>query len=70
VLICYDVNSAGDLVETVGLNDLLRGNVDARIKIRVTKDNGDVVEIQVEHTVSTDQVWNRGLAGCAPVCGS
>jgi homoaconitase len=49
-------DSAGDVVETVGLNELLRGNVDAQIKIRVTKSSGDVVEIPVEHTVSADQV--------------
>jgi hypothetical protein len=61
-------NSAGDLVETVGLNDLLRGNVDAQIKLRVTKPNGDIVEVEVEHTVSADQVKNWILSTfCDPV---
>ncbi|KAF7319966.1 PH domain-containing protein [Mycena kentingensis (nom. inval.)] len=52
----YSRISAGDVVETVGLSDLLDGKADAQIHIRVTKLNGEVSEIPTKHTMSEDQV--------------
>lgn len=51
---------AGDLIETVGLADLLNGTPDATIKLMVTRRNGEVLEIPTKHTMSSDQLkWLR-----------
>lgn len=56
----YSRIDAGDVVETVGLTDLLNGVPDASIKLRVTKRNGDVFEVATKHTMSSDQLkWLR-----------
>ncbi|KAJ7275301.1 aconitase family-domain-containing protein [Mycena haematopus] len=46
---------SGDVVETIGLSDLLQGN-DAQIKLKITKLNGQVFEIETKHTMSADQL--------------
>ncbi|TFY59443.1 hypothetical protein EVJ58_g5776 [Rhodofomes roseus] len=51
---------SGDVVETLGLIDLLNGVPDATIKLKVTRRNGDVFEIPTKHTMSSDQLkWLR-----------
>ncbi|KZP32368.1 aconitate hydratase [Athelia psychrophila] len=51
---------SGDSVETVGLADLLQGQTDAQIRVKVTKRNGDVFEVPLRHTMSPDQLhWLR-----------
>lgn len=55
----YSRVGAGDIVETIGLTDLIRGQ-DAAIKIRVTKRDGQVFEVPTRHTMSADQLkWLR-----------
>ncbi|KAK7058772.1 aconitate hydratase [Paramarasmius palmivorus] len=56
----YSRIGSGDVLETVGLGDLLEGQTSAPIAIKVTKRNGEVFEIPVKHTMSVDQVkWFR-----------
>lgn len=52
----YSRIGSGDVLETSGLADLLRGLPDATIKIKVTRRNGDVFEIPTKHTMSSDQL--------------
>ncbi|KAJ7071281.1 aconitate hydratase [Mycena amicta] len=52
----YSRIDAGDVVETVGLSELLGGKFDAQVKIRVTKMNGQTFEVLTKHTMSDDQV--------------
>lgn len=47
---------AGDVIETVGLAETLKGVPGATIKIKVTKRNGDVFDIPTTHTMSSDQL--------------
>lgn len=47
---------AGDVVETIGLEDLLNGKDRPTITIRVTKRNGETFEIPTSHTMSADQL--------------
>ncbi|KAF7339688.1 Aconitate hydratase, mitochondrial [Mycena sanguinolenta] len=46
---------SGDMVETIGLAELLEGR-DAQIKLKVTKLDGQVFEIETKHTMSADQL--------------
>ncbi|KAJ6519567.1 aconitase family-domain-containing protein [Mycena sanguinolenta] len=46
---------SGDVVETIGLSELLEGK-DAQIKLKVTKLDGQVFEIETKHTMSADQL--------------
>jgi homoaconitase len=52
----YSRIGSGDLVETIGLSDLLKGTPDAQIKLKVTKLDGTVTEIETKHTLSADQL--------------
>ncbi|KAG6842479.1 hypothetical protein C0991_000005 [Blastosporella zonata] len=52
----YGRIGSGDVIETVGLAETIRGIPDASIKIRVTKLNGEVFEIPTKHTMSSDQL--------------
>lgn len=52
----YSRIGSGDIVETLGLEDLMDGNEDAVIKLRVTNLKGEVLEILTRHTMSSDQV--------------
>ena len=60
----YGRIGSGDVVETLGLADLLAGTPGATIRLRVTRRNGETFEVPVRHTMSADQVkWL--LAGSA-----
>ena len=56
----YSRISAGDTIETIGLEDLLNGEARPEIIIRVTKRNGETFDIRTAHTMSQDQLkWLR-----------
>ncbi|KAG6831257.1 hypothetical protein H0H92_011767 [Tricholoma furcatifolium] len=52
----YGRIGSGDVVETVGLADTIRGVPDASIKVKVTKPDGTVFDIPTKHTMSSDQL--------------
>ncbi|KAG6850321.1 hypothetical protein H0H93_014896 [Arthromyces matolae] len=52
----YERIGSGDVIETVGLADTIRGVPGATIKVRVTKSHGEVFEVETKHTMSTDQL--------------
>ncbi|KAI0724381.1 aconitate hydratase [Cerioporus squamosus] len=56
----YSRIGSGDVIETLGLADLLEGKADASIRLKVTRRNGEQFEIPVRHTMSADQLkWLR-----------
>lgn len=56
----YSRISSGDVVETIGLEDLLSGKERPYITIRVTRRDGETFEIPTRHTMSSDQLkWLR-----------
>jgi aconitase A len=56
----YKLIDSGDLISTVGLNDLLRGDKDAKITLLVKKPDGRTEEVETVHTFSLDQAnWLR-----------
>ncbi|KAF9270426.1 aconitate hydratase [Marasmius fiardii PR-910] len=56
----YSKIGAGDMLETQGLADLLQGKTDASVSIKVTRRDGQVLEIPTKHTMSVDQLkWFR-----------
>ncbi|KAJ7102186.1 aconitase family-domain-containing protein [Mycena belliarum] len=56
----YSRVGSGDVLETIGLSELLEGTPDVQIKVKVTKRDGQVFDIQTKHTLSKDQVqWLR-----------
>ncbi|KAI0768450.1 aconitate hydratase [Trametes elegans] len=58
----YSRIGSGDVVETLGLADLLEGRdtSDRAIRLRVTRRNGETFEIPTRHTMSADQLkWLR-----------
>ncbi|KAG6868328.1 hypothetical protein C0993_004937 [Termitomyces sp. T159_Od127] len=52
----YSRIGSGDIIETVGLADTIRGVPGASIKIRVTKPVGEIFDIHTKHTMSSDQL--------------
>ncbi|KIK98812.1 hypothetical protein PAXRUDRAFT_823480 [Paxillus rubicundulus Ve08.2h10] len=60
----YSRIGSGDIVETLGLADLLNGDQSVVIKLRVIKRDGQIFEIPTKHTMSTDQL-NWFKAGSA-----
>ncbi|KAF8898514.1 aconitase family-domain-containing protein [Infundibulicybe gibba] len=52
----YSRIGSGDILETIGLEQALRGTPGTTIKIKVTKAQGDVFEIPTRHTMSDDQL--------------
>ncbi|KAJ6604391.1 aconitate hydratase [Mycena vulgaris] len=52
----YSRIGSGDVLETIGLSELLNGTPGAEIKLKVTKRDGEVFEIRTTHTMSPDQV--------------
>ncbi|RDB28407.1 Homocitrate dehydratase, mitochondrial [Hypsizygus marmoreus] len=52
----YERIGSGDVIETVGLAETLKGVPNANIKIKVTKLNGDVFEVPTRHTMSSEQL--------------
>ncbi|KAI0335988.1 aconitate hydratase [Cubamyces sp. BRFM 1775] len=58
----YGRIGSGDVVETLGLADLLEGRntSDRAIRLRVTRRDGETFEVPVRHTMSADQLkWLR-----------
>ncbi|KAI5123604.1 hypothetical protein M0805_003420 [Coniferiporia weirii] len=56
----YSRVGSGDIVETIGLEDLLNGVPDATIGLKITKRDGETFEVPTKHTMSSDQVkWLR-----------
>ncbi|KXN89832.1 putative aconitate hydratase 2 [Leucoagaricus sp. SymC.cos] len=56
----YTRIGSGDIVETEGLADLLEGNSNVMITIKVTRPDGEVFRVATKHTMSADQVkWLR-----------
>jgi len=52
----YNLISAGDVVSTKGLDQLLRGDLGAEVKVIVKKADGTVHEIATDHSLSKDAV--------------
>ncbi|KAG6381362.1 aconitate hydratase [Boletus reticuloceps] len=52
----YSRIGSGDVVETFGLGDLVNGNGEEVVKLRVTNSRGEFFEILTRHTMSSDQV--------------
>jgi len=52
----YSRIGSGDTIETVGLASLLRGNAGAKMQVKITKRSGEVIQIPVRHTMSSDQL--------------
>lgn len=52
----YALISAGDVISTLGLDALLRGDLSSEIKVLVQKADGKVLEIATDHALSKDQV--------------
>ncbi|KAJ4486391.1 aconitate hydratase [Lentinula aciculospora] len=49
-----------DVIQTIGLANLLQGQLDTIIKLKVTNRRGETFEIPTKHTMSTDQIkWLR-----------
>jgi homoaconitase len=56
----YHRISSGDSLETIGLSELLQGNPEAPIHLKVTTREGEVFKIETKHTMSADQLnWLR-----------
>jgi homoaconitase len=57
----YDRIGSGDVIETIGLEDLLLKKVPSpTIKLKVTRRDNTVLEIPTKHTMSDDQLnWLR-----------
>jgi homoaconitase len=56
----YSRLDSGDILETVGLADLLRGRTGNTMKVKVSKRNGDVLWVPVKHSMSSGQLkWLR-----------
>lgn len=56
----YSRIGSGDVVETIGLADLIEGRQNAAVTLQVTKRTGEVFEILTKHTMSEDQLkWFR-----------
>lgn len=51
----YDKIDACDEVETVGLYDVLTNGGKGEVSLKVTKTNGEVVDIKTKHSLSKDQ---------------
>ena len=56
----YSKIGSGDVLETIGLADVLTGKPDGVIKVKVTKPDNSTFEIPTRHTLSSDQLkWLR-----------
>jgi homoaconitase len=52
----YSRIGSGDVIETIGLAELLQGIPSATIRIRVSTRRGNEFEILTRHTMSSDQL--------------
>lgn len=56
----YGRIGSGDVVETMGVHDLISGKPDAVVRVKVTTRAGESFEIPTKHTMSSDQLkWLR-----------
>jgi len=56
----YLLISSGDVVETVGLEDVINGSSSASVRLKVTRPSGEVSWVETSHTMSSDQIrWLR-----------
>jgi len=56
----YAMISSGDVVETVGLEDVINGSSDAAIRLKVIRPGGEILWVETRHTMSADQLrWLR-----------
>ena len=56
----YDRIGSGAAIESIGVHDLLSGNTDATVRVRVTTSTGESFEVATKHTMSSDQLkWLR-----------
>ncbi|KAG9050262.1 aconitate hydratase [Tulasnella sp. UAMH 9824] len=52
----YGQIDSGDVIETEGLANVLAGDTNAQITLKLTKKDGSKVEIPTRHTLSVDQI--------------
>jgi homoaconitase len=52
----YAKIDSGDLIDTIGLNELIRGDAGAQLKVRVKKPDGQEEILEVKHTMSSGQI--------------
>ena len=52
----YKKVGSGDLIDTIGLNELIRGDAGAQLKVRVKKPDGREDLLDVKHTMSSGQI--------------
>lgn len=51
------MSRGGDIIETVGLDGLLRGTSDGKLQLKITNPSSqESVMVPVEHTMSGDQI--------------
>jgi homoaconitase len=56
----YGRIGSGAVIQTVGVHDLISGNPDATVRVKVTTRDGESFEIATTHTMSSDQLkWLR-----------
>lgn len=56
----YDRIGSGAVIETIGVHDLVSGNPDATVRVKVTTPAGESFEVAAKHTMSSDQLkWLR-----------
>jgi homoaconitase len=56
----YGQIGSGAVIETIGVRDLVSGNPDATVRVKVTTPAGESVEVATKHTMSSDQLkWLR-----------
>ncbi len=56
----YSRIGSGAVIQTIGVHDLVSGNPDATVRVKVTMPAGESFEIATKHTMSSDQLkWLR-----------
>jgi len=56
----YGRIASGAVVETVGVHNLISGEPDAKVRVKVTTPAGESFEVATKHTMSSDQLkWLR-----------
>ncbi len=56
----YERIGSGAVIETIGVHDLVSGNPDATVRVKVTTPAGESFEVTTKHTMSSDQLkWLR-----------
>jgi len=56
----YGRIGSGAVIETIGVHDLVSGNPETTVRVKVTTPAGESFEIATKHTMSSDQLkWLR-----------